>query len=275
VVGEPGIGKSRRLGDDVAWLERHCLSFGHAIAFHPLIDLLKRSFQIEEGDPEGTITGKIEQGILEFGDDLRPVVPYLRYLRSRRPRRLGHATPAAAGRGLRRFPAPRGPGCRSAASGPPRGKPPLGGQGDRAVPDDAGRQRPDHSGPGRLHLSPGLYPALRRAELLHAHRSHHPVGRGHGPDGRSDASWRTCSSTRSPQDVAYGSLLVQRRKELHRLIGLAILRSSSGGGPPREGVLWTSSLSSGPNCCTTLCLSKDLTGDVRSVCEDRSQPGAV
>jgi class 3 adenylate cyclase len=89
VVGEPGIGKSRliyefrrRLGDDADWLEGHCLSFGHAIAFHPLIDLLKRNFRIEEGDAERTIVAKIDQGVLALGEDLRPTVPYLRYLLS-------------------------------------------------------------------------------------------------------------------------------------------------------------------------------------------------
>ena len=49
LVGDPGIGKSRlafefrrSLGEDVTWLEGHCMSFGRAVAFHPLIDLLKR-----------------------------------------------------------------------------------------------------------------------------------------------------------------------------------------------------------------------------------------
>ena len=56
VAGEPGIGKSRlllefrrRLAGDATWVEGHCMSFGRSIAFHPLIDLLKRSFRIEEG----------------------------------------------------------------------------------------------------------------------------------------------------------------------------------------------------------------------------------
>jgi class 3 adenylate cyclase/tetratricopeptide (TPR) repeat protein len=89
IVGEPGIGKSRlllefrrRLGEEATWLEGHSMSFGRSIAFHPLIDLIKRNFRIEEGDTEGTIVRKIERGVLRLGEDLRPILPYLRYLLS-------------------------------------------------------------------------------------------------------------------------------------------------------------------------------------------------
>jgi class 3 adenylate cyclase len=67
IAGEPGIGKSRlllefrqRLGDEVTWLEGRAMSFGRSIPFHPLIDMLRRNFRIEEGDTEGTIVTKIE-----------------------------------------------------------------------------------------------------------------------------------------------------------------------------------------------------------------------
>ncbi|HEU4344360.1 MAG TPA: adenylate/guanylate cyclase domain-containing protein, partial [Candidatus Binatia bacterium] len=93
VVGEPGIGKSRllfefrrRLGSEATWLEGRSMSFGRSIAFHPLIDLLKRNFRIEEGDTEGTIIKKIESSILRLGEDLRPIIPYLCYLLSVDPR---------------------------------------------------------------------------------------------------------------------------------------------------------------------------------------------
>ena len=89
LVGEPGIGKSRlvyefrrRIADEATWLEGHCISFGRSIAFHPLIDLLKRNFRIEEGDAEDTIATKIEGGVVRLGEDLRPILPYLRYLLS-------------------------------------------------------------------------------------------------------------------------------------------------------------------------------------------------
>ena len=89
LVGEPGIGKSRllfefrrHLGEDATWLEGHCVSFGRSIAFHPLIDLLKRNFRIEEGDTGVTIVEKIERGVLRLGEDLRPTLSYLRFLLS-------------------------------------------------------------------------------------------------------------------------------------------------------------------------------------------------
>jgi class 3 adenylate cyclase/tetratricopeptide (TPR) repeat protein len=87
LVGEAGLGKSRvllelrqRLGTAATWLEGHAVSFGRSMAFHPMIDLLKRNFRLEEGDPEGTIIEKIAQGVLRLGEDLRPLLPYLRSL---------------------------------------------------------------------------------------------------------------------------------------------------------------------------------------------------
>lgn len=89
VVGEPGIGKSRlllefrrRLGDQATWSEGRTMSFGRSMAFHPLIDLLRRNFRIEEGDAESAIATKIERGVLRLGEDLRSVLPYLRFLLS-------------------------------------------------------------------------------------------------------------------------------------------------------------------------------------------------
>jgi tetratricopeptide (TPR) repeat protein len=89
VVGEAGIGKSRLLyefrrllGEDATWLEGHCLSFGQSITFHPILDLLRRNFRIDEGDSEEAIIKKIEQSVARLGEDLRPTLPYLRYLLS-------------------------------------------------------------------------------------------------------------------------------------------------------------------------------------------------
>ncbi len=89
VVGEPGIGKSRLLLElhrriDVAsaWHEGHCLSFGKAMAFHPLVDLIRRWFGVEESDGEAAIAAKLERGVAELGADLGTVTPYLRSLLS-------------------------------------------------------------------------------------------------------------------------------------------------------------------------------------------------
>jgi class 3 adenylate cyclase/tetratricopeptide (TPR) repeat protein len=87
LVGEAGLGKSRlllefrqQLGTEATWLEGHAMSFGHSMAFHPVIDLLRRNFRIEENDPEGAIIEKIERGVLRLGEELRPILPYLRVL---------------------------------------------------------------------------------------------------------------------------------------------------------------------------------------------------
>jgi class 3 adenylate cyclase len=93
VVGEPGIGKSRlllefrqRLRDEVTWVEGRAMWFGLPIPFHPLINLLRRTFRIEEGDDEPAIVRKVERAVLRLGEDLRPALPWLRYLPLRRSR---------------------------------------------------------------------------------------------------------------------------------------------------------------------------------------------
>jgi class 3 adenylate cyclase/DNA-binding winged helix-turn-helix (wHTH) protein/tetratricopeptide (TPR) repeat protein len=87
IVGEAAIGKSRlllewrhQLGAEAAWLEGHALAFGRSMAFHPVIDLLKRTFSITDDDAETTIIEKMTQGVQRFGEDLRPSLPYLRHL---------------------------------------------------------------------------------------------------------------------------------------------------------------------------------------------------
>ena len=87
LVGEAGLGKSRlllefrhRLGADATWCEGHALSFGQSIAFHPLIDMLRRNFGLEEEDSESVIIDKITREVLHLGAELQPLLPYVRYL---------------------------------------------------------------------------------------------------------------------------------------------------------------------------------------------------
>ena len=89
IVGEPGIGKSRLLRElrrhvrqGATWFEGQALSFARTIPFHPLINLLRRAFRIDEGDSEAVIIEKIERAAVQLGEDLRSALPFMRYLLS-------------------------------------------------------------------------------------------------------------------------------------------------------------------------------------------------
>jgi class 3 adenylate cyclase/tetratricopeptide (TPR) repeat protein len=89
VVGDAGIGKSRlllelrrRIGDAAEWHEGHCLSFGRAMTLHPLVDLVRRQFHVDEADDETAIAAKLEDGVAGIAADLKTAVPYLRGLLS-------------------------------------------------------------------------------------------------------------------------------------------------------------------------------------------------
>jgi hypothetical protein len=89
IVGEPGIGKfrllrefRRRVREGATWVEGHALSVGRTIPFHPLIDLVRRAFGIDEADPPALIIEKVERGVLQLGEDLRSTLPFVRYLLS-------------------------------------------------------------------------------------------------------------------------------------------------------------------------------------------------
>src|SRR5262249_53066815 len=89
IAGEAGMGKSRlvlefrralaQASEAVTWLEGHCISFGQASPFLPLIELLRDNFQIDEVDGEPEIIAKVEQGMRRMGE-LEPYIPALRSL---------------------------------------------------------------------------------------------------------------------------------------------------------------------------------------------------
>ena len=86
--GEAGMGKSRLLLEfrraladrPVTWLEGHCISYGDDISYLPMIDLVKRSFGVEEGDTEARIIERVTEATAQWGDPERASVPYLRHL---------------------------------------------------------------------------------------------------------------------------------------------------------------------------------------------------
>ena len=85
VMAEAGVGKSRLLyefrkavtNEDVTFLEGRCLSYGKGVAYHPVIDILKASFDIREGDGDSEIKEKVKRGLKIVGADEATTLPYL------------------------------------------------------------------------------------------------------------------------------------------------------------------------------------------------------
>ncbi len=87
LVGEPGIGKSRlllelrrRLGAEAAWNEGQAQSYGRSMPFHALVDMARRTFRIDDADPEPVVIDKLERRVRRLGDDVLTALPFLRAL---------------------------------------------------------------------------------------------------------------------------------------------------------------------------------------------------
>jgi class 3 adenylate cyclase/tetratricopeptide (TPR) repeat protein len=85
IMSEAGVGKSRLLyefrkavaSEDVTFLEGRCLSYSRAVAYHPVIDILKANFDIHEGDGDFEIREKIKRGLKISGADEASTLPFL------------------------------------------------------------------------------------------------------------------------------------------------------------------------------------------------------
>ena len=85
IMAEAGVGKSRLLyefrkavvNEDVTFLEGKCLSFSRGIAYHPVIDILKANFDIQEGDRDAKIKEKVARGLKILDADEASSLPYL------------------------------------------------------------------------------------------------------------------------------------------------------------------------------------------------------
>ncbi|MGH8068634.1 MAG: AAA family ATPase [Candidatus Entotheonellia bacterium] len=85
IVAEAGGGKSRLLyefgqrlaGKRVTYLAGRCLSYGQALPYHPIIDLLRTNCGITEADSPAAIAGKVRMGLQEVGLDVEASAPYL------------------------------------------------------------------------------------------------------------------------------------------------------------------------------------------------------
>ncbi len=85
IMGEAGVGKSRLLyefrkavaNEEVTFFEGKCLSYGRGVAYHPIIDILKSSFRIEDQESDPDITDKVKRGLSLLGADEASTLPYL------------------------------------------------------------------------------------------------------------------------------------------------------------------------------------------------------
>jgi class 3 adenylate cyclase/tetratricopeptide (TPR) repeat protein len=85
IVGEPGVGKSRLLhefrqaleGERVTWIAGHCVAYGQATPYLPVLEILRANFQIDEGDHPLQIREKIRQGLRLLDPSLERLLPFL------------------------------------------------------------------------------------------------------------------------------------------------------------------------------------------------------
>jgi len=85
IMSEAGLGKSRLLyefrkavaHEDLTFLEGRCLSYSKAVAYHPIIDILKANFDIREGDGDLEISGKVKSGLKMLAADEASTLPCL------------------------------------------------------------------------------------------------------------------------------------------------------------------------------------------------------
>ncbi len=85
VCGPAGTGKSRLVEEfkatldlkEIRWREGHAYPFAQNIPYFPLINLLSRAFQIEEGDPPEKVREKVESGIVYLVGEKEDIIPFV------------------------------------------------------------------------------------------------------------------------------------------------------------------------------------------------------
>ena len=79
VVGEPGMGKSRLVsefrrglaGERLTILEGRCLSYGAAIPWVPVADIVRANCRITDADSPEEVARKVRNGLAEVGIERR------------------------------------------------------------------------------------------------------------------------------------------------------------------------------------------------------------
>jgi class 3 adenylate cyclase/tetratricopeptide (TPR) repeat protein len=85
IMGEAGVGKSRLLYEfknevakgDITFLEGRCLPYPRGVAYHAVIDALKSTFDIREGDDDTQVTEKVKRGLALIKLEEANTLPYL------------------------------------------------------------------------------------------------------------------------------------------------------------------------------------------------------
>jgi class 3 adenylate cyclase/tetratricopeptide (TPR) repeat protein len=85
VMAEAGVGKSRLLyefrkavsNENVTFLEGKCLSYSRGTAYHPVIDILRSNFHVQEDDEDFAIREKVKRGLMTLGVDQESTRPYI------------------------------------------------------------------------------------------------------------------------------------------------------------------------------------------------------
>src|SRR5262249_53340158 len=88
VVGEAGLGKSRLLaelraglaGDSHCWIEGRCASYGATTAFLPIVDALRRAWNLDDQDDEARAREKVDRAIGDLGDEVAWTLPFVRHV---------------------------------------------------------------------------------------------------------------------------------------------------------------------------------------------------
>jgi class 3 adenylate cyclase/tetratricopeptide (TPR) repeat protein len=85
ILAEAGVGKSRLLyefrkavaNENVTFMEGKCLSYSRGVAYHPIIDILKSIFDIEDSDKDFEVIEKLKHGLKMLEADEPLTLPYL------------------------------------------------------------------------------------------------------------------------------------------------------------------------------------------------------
>jgi class 3 adenylate cyclase len=85
ICGDAGTGKSRLIEEfrttldleEIQWREGRSYSYAQNISYFPMIDLLNRALQIDEGDPPEKIREKVELGVERLIGRRTDVIPYI------------------------------------------------------------------------------------------------------------------------------------------------------------------------------------------------------